>query len=566
MRVFLRLVKIYLASAFNLENIKAQIQKRKKKGGETVTRTSALKIIFLIILFILLFVQFLFLFGIYSYGLYMTAKAIHNMKFLFEVSAVLISLFTLLFGFVLTASTYYIGEIEQQFLSMPIRPKILFGAKFAANCVNSLIISVSFFAVLMFVYGFNEQPPVLFYIWGFICSLVIPLPAIGFCYFFNILLMRFTKFFKNKNVITVISSIIGLTLSLGLQYVFQSASNGDFQTIAEKMASGAPLFEEYGNFYPPVKLVGTVLSTPVSFKAVLYLVLLLAVCAVIPYLVIHFMSRMYGKSLIGFSEKKVKKLETKEVSEFIRKKVKTMPPLAAYVKREFDMMNRTPLYFLNGPFIIIFLPITVAVILLAKGVNLESLHPAVLEFMRGNAGFVAAGLIAGFLGSMTNIADTALSRDAKSIPFIKSIPVNIELYMYAKLIHAMIFAVFAIIIGVGIPAFIFKLGFISILLAFLTGLAFSALINLLSLFLDTAHPKLRWDNPASPMKQNANIVFIMLFNCIVVGLSALILFFSRNAYTWVLAVYFIVVPAALFSILIKPYGIYAEKKISRIEL
>ncbi|AGT44053.1 hypothetical protein [Treponema pedis] len=566
MKVFVKLIKIYLASVFNFKNLKAQIQKRKRKNGETVVKNSAAKIVGIAVLFIFVFMEFLFIFGLYTYGLYSAAKDMNNIKFLFEVSVFIISLLSFIFGFILTASTYYIGEIEEQFLSMPIKPKVLFGAKFAANCVNSLITSVSFFAVLMFVYGINEQPYFLFYVWGFICSLVIPLPIIALCYFFNIFLMRFTRVFKNKNVIMIISSVIGILISLWFQYIFQSSTKGGLEDIAAKLSGGSVVFEHYGYFYPPVKLVGKILTSSESLSAVLYLVLLIALCAAFPALVIFFMSKMYTESLIGFGEKKVKKLEANEISSFIRKKIKSMPPLAAYTKREFDMMNRTPIYFLNGPFIIIFMPVLLAVIFFAKGINLNSIPSSLFSFMHESTGFVVAGLAAGFLGSMSNIADTALSRDAKFLPFIKSLPVNISEYMYAKLIHSMIFAVFAVLIGVGIPAFIFQFDVLNIVLASLTALSFSGLTNLISLFLDTAHPKLHWDNPVSAMKQNINVLFMTLFNFIMTAVSVTVLIFARNAYTWVLVVYFIAIPFGIFAVLIKPYGIYAEKKIAKLEL
>lgn len=567
MKVFFKLVKIYLASVFSFKNLKAQIQKQKKKKGETITKNSKAKIIGIVFLFIIVFAEFLFFFGMYAYGLYSYAKSVHNLKLLFEVSAAVVSVISLLFGFLVTASTYYIGEIEEQFLSMPIKHRTLFSAKFTANTINSILTSLAFFGVLMVIFGINETPHFLFYVWGVLCSIVIPLPVIAFCYFFNILLMRFTRFFKNKNIIMGISSAIGIILSLAFNYFIQSMPNeNSFNALTEKIASGAAGFEQYGMYYPPIKLLGKILTEPNSLSTVLYLILLLAVCITLPALVIFFMSKMYRDSLIGFGEKKIKKLGSKEVSGYIKKNIKTLPPLAAYVKREFVMMNRTPIYLLNGPFTMIFLPVLFIVIFIAKGGNFNSLPPFILDFMNGNAGFVVAGLIAGILGSMSNVADTALSRDAKFIPAIKSLPINVQMYMYAKLIHAMIFAVFAIIIGVGFAAFIFKFSLINIIFASLTALVFSGLLNLLALFFDTAHPKLHWDNPVAAMKQNTNLVFVMLFNFIILGLSFLILFFARNAYTWVLLVYYIFIPGAIFAILIKPYGIYAEKKIATIEL
>ena len=566
MKVFFRLVKIYLASVFNFKNFKAQIQKRKKKGDQTVTKNSKAKMLGMVILFLFVFAEFLFIFGFLIFGLYGTAKAVNNISILFEVTALLISFMSLLFGSMLTISTYYIGEIEEQFLSMPIKPRTLFASKFFANSLNSIITSFAFFAVLMGIYGYMESPPFMFYISAVICALVIPLPMISVCYFFNILIMRFTRVFKNKNVIMAVNGILGMALALGFNYIIQSSSGSDPEALYKMVESKAAAFQNFGSYYPPLKLVGYILSEPTSVLSFLYILLLVAFCAALPALVIGFMSKLYTDSLIGFNEKSIKKLEAKQVSSFLHKNIKKSSPFIAYVKREFRMMNRTPVYLLNGPFSIIFMPILLIVISIAKGLNLNNIPPNIIDFMQGNAGFVITGLAAGFLGSMTNIADTALSRDAKFIPFIKSLPVDIAVYMYAKLAHAMIFALFAIVIGVGFAGFVFKFGLLHIVLSSLVALCFSALVNLVSLFLDTAHPKLHWDNPVAAMKQNTNVLFIMFFNMIILALSAVVVFFSMNSYLWLILIYFCGIPAAVFAVLIKPYGIYAENKIASIEL
>ena len=566
MKVFFRLVKIYLASVFNFKNFKTQIQKRKKKGDQTVTKNSKAKMLGMAILFLFVFAEFLFIFGFLIFGLYGTAKAVNNISILFEVTALLISFISLLFGSMLTISTYYIGEIEEQFLSMPIKPRTLFASKFFANSVNSLITSFAFFAVLMGIYGYMESPPFMFYISAVICALVIPLPMISVCYFFNILIMRFTRVFKNKNVIMAVNGILGMALALGFNYIIQSSSGSDPEVLYKMVESKAAAFRNFGSYYPPLKLVGYILSEPTSVLSFLYILLLVAFCSALPALVIGFMSKLYTESLIGFNEKSIKKLEAKQVSSFLHKNIKKSSPFMAYVKREFRMMNRTPVYLLNGPFSIIFMPILLIVISIAKGLNLNNIPPNIIDFMQGNAGFVITGLAAGFLGSMTNIADTALSRDAKFIPFIKSLPVDIAVYMYAKLAHAMIFALFAIVIGVSFAGFIFKFGLIHIVLSSLVALCFSALVNLVSLFLDTAHPKLHWDNPVAAMKQNTNVLFIMFFNMIILALSAVVVFLSMNSYLWLILIYFCGIPAAVIAVLNKPYGIYAENKIASIEL
>lgn len=567
MNVFFRLLKIYLGSTFSLSNLKIQISKVKTKNGKTQTKKSIGKIIGLTVLFIFLLVEFLVLFGFYAYLLYTAALAINNMAFLFKSATVIVSMMTLLFAFLTTAATYYIGEIEELFLAMPIKPRVLLGAKFFANCINSIITSLMFFGVIIVIYGINEHPPVIFYVYAILCAIAIPLPVISICYVFNILLMRFTRIFRNKNFIMMISSAVGICFSLGLNYAIQSMpTQGGNEVLTQKIYQSFSSIEQLSKFYPTMDIIGKILTQPTQITSIFYLFCLILITAVLPAFVIILMSNMYRTSLIGFGEKKIKKLGAKEVSFYIKKNVKVLPPIVALVKREFVMMNRTPIYLLNGPFSILFLPILLFVIFKAKGGSINSVPPLVFDFMNEITGAVVAGITGGALGSMTNIADSALSRDAKFIPVLKSFPINLQAFMYAKLIHSMIFAVFATIIAVSFCAMTFNFSLGKIVFASLISISLSGVLNLISLFLDTAHPKLKWDNPVAAMKQNTNVLIITFLDFIIFGLCVLILVLARNAYSWVLFIYFVFIPASIFAVLIKPYGIYAEQKLTNLEL
>lgn len=567
MNVFIQLLKIYTASVFNVKKITAFIQKRKKKGDEDETHSSPVKLIGIAVLFIVLGVEILIFFGVYALALYRATKAMHNMRLLFEIAVLLASTISLFFGFFTAASTYYIGEIEEHLLSLPIKAHTLCAAKFTATYINAFVTSVCCLAPVILVYGIYENPNIVFYIWAVLCTFFIPLPVVSLCFAFTILLMRFTRFFRNKNVITTIGASIGIILSLVLNYVVQSATETKaFTALAKNLAAQSALLEPYGAYYPPVKLVGGILINPLSFHAVLYACILVILTALPPAFVIFCMSKLYTDSLVGFGEKKIARLGAKEGDAYIKKNIRESAVMVSLVKREFIMMNRTPMYLLNGPFTIVILPVLFVVIFIARGKSFSSIPSSVYAFMNGSSGFAIVGIIAGFLGAMTNIADTTLSRDAKYIPLIKSLPIDFKTFMYAKLIHAMLFAVFAIVVGVGFLAFVFKLSLLQIIFASLTGFAFSFILNEIALFLDTAHPKLNWDNPVAAMKENANIFFVFLFNSIAAGLTVFAFYFLRGAQTWVVALCFIAFPLLVALLLLKLYGGYAEKSLHSLEV
>lgn len=560
MKVFFGLIKIYFSSFFN-SLVREGIKKRKISD-----KASMIKKIFVVLMTSLVGLVIVFLFGFYSYALYSGAKALNNIKLFFEISTLIVSFFIVLFGFMSIISTYYIGEIEEQFLSMPIKPRTLFSAKFATSYFSNIYFSVSFFVAMMAVYGYFEKPNFIFYIWGLLCSILIPLPIIAVFYFITIFLMRYVKIFRNKNLVVTINLILSVGFAVGFQYIAQSARFENIEQIYQNLLTGQKIFDDYGKFYPPIKLVGRILSEPATFQATTNFLLLFLLCTILPALLIFSMSKIYAESLLGFSEKMFKRLDTKERSAFLDKKLKQLPPLLSYTKREFVLMNRNPVYLFNGPFKMIIVPLVFGVIIFAKKKNLQDLLSVISPYVHSGFGFVSIGLIVSFFAVTTNIASTALSRDAKFIPVIKSLPVNFSEYMFGKFLHAMIFSLLGSIVFTGIFTFIFKLELLNIVLAFFVSLAFSCLLNLLALFLDTLHPMLKWDNPVAPIKQNINSTIVTFINFAFFALAAFLLFLNRTANLWILVLYFIGIPSVLFVALLKPYAIFAQRQVSKIEL
>ena len=93
------------------------------------------------------------------------------------------------------------------------------------------------------------------------------------------------------------------------------------------------------------------------------------------------------------------------------------------------------MYLLNGPFVVVLMPVIIGVMLaVQKDAFMSDPDMAgVLAMLGSGQGAAIAGLVGAFMGTSTSIACTALSRDAKALPFIKSLPISPRTYMLAKL-------------------------------------------------------------------------------------------------------------------------------------
>ena len=557
MKTYLSLVVLYLKSFYNLGG-----------GFDAKDLKKNLKTLGVYALAAFIIVNFAFLFITLNIGVYNSLVPLGLQGLLFLNAAIALTMMNLVVGFLMALSTYFLGQMETQFLAMPIQPQALFAAKLTVVYITELPFGLFFMGSAMAVFGIKENPHPLFYLWGLAAALLLPLPAISFSYLVQVPLLSIARFLKNKQVLLIIGGVVGMFFALGFNLYYQSimARMGDPQWLADHMTGPDSLIASIGRAYPPSLYTWRALSNPVSWGALADAGRLLGLCLTGPVLAVIFLSHPYAASLPGFNEGYVKKMSKKDEQMFFLKEFKQRPLFLTLFMREFNAMNREPMYLLNGPFIIILLPLIMGVMFLVQRDALmnEPEIAAILEYIKTGAGQTAAALLGAFLGSGTSIACTALSRDAKALPYIKSLPLKRSAYMFAKLAHGLLFAGLGSFLGAGLLAILLGLSAADALGAIAVALALSALINMAGLWLDTANPRLDWNSPVAAMKQNPNSVIQILASMFLIG-GAGYLSFTMD---WNKPLFLLLVglPAfLLFLGLAWLYQPYAEKRLGQLE-
>jgi ABC-2 type transport system permease protein len=340
----------------------------------------------------------------------------------------------------------------------------------------------------------------------------------------------------------------------------------DPAALAGSIASPESLVTRIGEAYPPALLAWKAMSAPATAGAFVSALALIAVCTAGPALVVLLLSGAYAKSLVGFNESYIRKLSRDGAQRFITRRIRSGSVFLAMVKREVTLMNREPMYLLNGPFIIVLLPVIIGIMLLVNGDAMfaDPDMAGLSALVSGGFGAVLAALVGTFMGSSTSIACTAVSRDAKALPFIKSLPVKAGTYMLAKFAHAAMFGVFGSMVGVGLIGRALGLDALGLAAGLTVSLSLSTLLNLGGLWLDTANPRLDWDNPIAAMKQNPNAVIAILGTMGVAG-GVGYLAFITGMQPGAFALWFGAVPAIVSGVLLVLYPRFAEKRLAQME-
>lgn len=531
--------------------------RKELKRPKTLIKTIAIGIAAL-----LLIADFAFIFVMNSQAMYKAFKpaGLEDMMLLYTATSAALLVFV--FSFTMALSLFSASAVDSGFLVLPFKPQELLAAKMALVYFTNVLIGVFILMVSAIVYGVNEAPPLLFYLYALLSSLSLPLIPLALSYLVLVPMMNASALFRNKNFIIYLGGFVGIGLALAFNFYIQGTMTRlQDASFAALFAAPDSFLSRVGRAWIPSLLVWKSLSRAGDFLGFLALLGNFALGFAVLALVVFFLGKPYLRSIQVFGETSFSRGRKRRKAREYRE---TKAPLASLLAREIRLMNREPIFFINGPFIVILLPIFMGIAFAAQRSNIESALSALRPLLAGPAGYLIPAALGGFLGSSTSIACTSVSRDAKILPWIKALPVSPFEYFVAKLLHAEIFSGLGALVGCVASRIVLRTGLLDLTLGLVLALLFSTAFNMGGLWLDTAYPRLRWDNPVAAMKQNPNAVIVILG---AMGLLAALGVFTfninlpRNVYALIYALIF----AGLIAAWLLGYPKFAERRYARFE-
>ena len=473
------------------------------------------------------------------------------------------SAFVFILGFLTAISTYCMSQADSGLLALPIRGRSLLGAKMAMVYLSEFAFAFFLVLVASIIYAIKEAPPASFYFDAVLTAAAVPLVPLAAIYLIVVPLMAALKPLRSKNAAMILGAVIGIAFAVIFNIYIQGIISrlNDNTWILSNFAGPNAILAQIGLAYPPAFLAWKSMSAG-GLAGLGYGIASLIIGLGATACVALALGKTYAKTLLGFDELRVKRMAATKA--FMTRSFRRRRPLAALLFREIRLMNREPIYFINGPFIILLMPIILAVIAISQKSRLGDLIAQAGGFVKGPLAMLAAAGFGAFLGSSTSICSTAISRDAKALPYLKALPVLYRSLALAKFLHGFAFALFgAIVGGIGAGAAL-GLSFLECAGAFLLAAAFSSFACIAGLWLDTANPRLVWDNPTAALKQNPNssilIVGVMALLGILGALSAILPWGKLAFFSAYFAAFSALALAALAA-----YPRYAEKRIREIE-
>lgn len=571
----LSLLKIFFKNSWNLETAFGTI----KKGPKGVAKIIGLSLLMVYLLGCMGMSLIGFLLGLYRTLAYFESTHIMPM-----FSICLGALCIFFFGFITAATTYYTGNGEEQFIAMPFPNKSYFMAKFMVSYITDASLGMIIMVAAGIIYGNGEGllGNVTFWLGLISCAALLSTVTVFLIYLLLVLIMYFVPAFRKKKALTTIASVLvfvfvialSTSMSGGSSFVF---SGGTFTNLLpEEVIAGL------------VAKIDGIFLTKFAFKAfrgnILAILVFFGISALILVVLVPLLSNMYVASLDGFADVQSKKMTEKEIAQTLQKETKARSTFQSLFLRDVRGVLREPTFFANGPLLLIILPLIMlfsfcigfvlnsedgvaALINQARTVFAELDH----EDVKSISYYVSlfGGVFVIFMGVNANIATTAFSREGKTMYTLKAMPIDYDMLVEVKFLHAVMYCVIAylevaVIFGAAILLLNMPFSLAEYLQVMGLNLIFSgtacAFLLFVDMFIDTVNPKLNWDNPMFAFKSNMNTLFSVLATMLSAAIIAVVGVVLHGLGNWsflILAVIFLILAAPTGAL----YNKYAMKKL-----
>jgi ABC-2 type transport system permease protein len=442
-------------------------------------------------------------------------KALLNMGILAGQAAMLV------FGLYYVISALYFSRDLEILIPLPLRPFEVMTSKFAVIVINEYLSVAIFVLPVIITYGVLAQGGPGYWIHAAIVYLVLPVLPLAIVSVLIVAMMRVVNISRKKDIFILMGSMVMLAAVLGFQFLVQQAGNESIhsQNMAVLFSSPDSLLAKIGAWFPPSIWATKAIAGGFSQTGVSHLALLLGTSFLIFIVLILLAERFFYGGVIGLSEASLRRqqLTPDELSHRVSSERRA---LTAIFIREWRMMNRTPIFLINGVILVILFPLLLA--LMTRSGHIPSL---IMQLSNKPGLMILLSALFMIISCCINgVSSSAFSREGSQFWISKVIPVAPEEQVAAKFLHSCLVSSMGIAAALIVLAFFIHLDAILLITAAGLALITNAFLTAAGMMIDLARPLLDWNNPQKAIKQNLNVMLSMLVN---IGFLTLVFFCAK---------------------------------------
>ncbi len=392
-----------------------------------------------------------------------------------------------------TKTELFESKDNELLLSMPILPRDIINMRVSVVLIYNYVEMAIVMAPAIIVYGMYTGDA-MGIIGGTLCSLLLPLLATSLASGVGAIVAAISRKMKNKTLGAVVISLLFIALYMfGYGYLMEG-----MESFVEDLEANSGVLAAT---FTPIMFLGKA-----ALLSAFELIALAAVCIGVSLLCYYLISKNYIK--IVTDRKAQDKKEYKKTAS------KKSSALVSLTKKELGRFFSSATYILNSSMGLIFM-VVISVLALFGAEDINMLISALFEdpgmsidvYKLLSPLFISVII---FFASLSMISCSALSLEGKNLWILKSMPLKSHEVLLAKTLPHIIITAIPTLIASIIFAIIAKAGPLELVFYILTPQAANVFNAFFGMFINTAFPKLEYENEAQPIKQSLACFLAMM--------------------------------------------------------
>ena len=509
--------------------------------------------------------------------LYRLLMPLHMEELLYELLFSALSLTLLVFSLPFVLSVMFFSRDLEYLQPMPLSSWQIFGAKFLTIMVYEYISALFIGLPLLAGIASASHAGIIFWLIAVPILLAVPILPVIYAAFLGTLVLYLTRSWKHKEALMTFFSLILIFFSASLgMLVSRFGQAPDADAILAVMTNSQPIVSGLSWIFPNLPLAKNALLHTDFLMLALYLLSTAVLVAVF----LAFGNHVYLKAVTGMTETTSKKerLSDRETKKALR----SSGAAAAFASREWKLLVRTPIYFLNCVVTAFIVPLILMMTLFLSVPQMKDIVPALKQFLpliHQTDDHILNGLlllivfaVSGLMSSMNLSSATCISREGQNIGDLKFIPVSARDIIKGKMICSLAIsaaAVYPYAVALPIISAILLHTPLWLLVPSLLIATFTLImLGYLMLLGDLLYPKLNWTSEQAAVKQNMTALvtdLLCIALCFALGFVFVMLYRMRLPMQ-ILIIGGLLLLAALAAVLQQIACRYAEKAFQKIEI
>lgn len=483
---------------------------------------------------------FLWLIIIVSIGIsYLSFKTIEvlvdiNFPEIFLNILFLIFNIIIVFQIILASSNVYFFSNDLEYiLPLPINTDELLISKFNTILINLYFSEGIFLLFPLIIYGILTYSGIMYYFYVIIVLLTFPILTSLVVSIVMMLLIKLSKIIKNKDIFQIIITLIFMIIMFFVEFqISKNIINNVDENTNIKSEEFSQVINTFNNKIINVNKYFLVLNPSVNLlneynklNSIFELIKIILINFVFLILFCFIGKRYYLKNILNSNNFYYKRVSKGNLENILKKKTKQL----SYINKEFKVLVKTPIFFMQCVFPTLILMISLIIILAVASPNIRvfmqsDIFQNEMNFSIGLGTFcMILGLIQ-MIFSLSNISISAISREGKNAFFMKTIPINLyKQFSYKTIPQILINNVLIFIILLAIKLIFPEFNFGYLVFIFIIATILNILNSTLMVFIDLYKPNLKWDASHEAVKSN-NKIFQYVFTIIII---LLLVYFNK---------------------------------------